>query len=93
MHYTPHQIEVSASGNTVWINSGVDGSCIGRFDKRFGLDVHRSGTEQLQGMSECLHCTHGPAGYAEWREFQQLMYKHYNIAIPDLLLQFPERPS
>lgn len=54
-------IDVSSEGSTVWINS-ADGSCIGRFSKRFGLDVHRTLTEQMAGGSQCLHCTHEPQG-------------------------------
>ena len=57
MDQLPDQVQVSQDGQTVWVHS-ADGSTVGRFSKRFGLDVHRTVTEQLQGASQCLHCTH-----------------------------------
>lgn len=33
------QVQVSACGTTVWVH-GLDGSTVGRFSKRFGMDVH-----------------------------------------------------
>jgi hypothetical protein len=78
---THYYIDVSADGRTVWVN-GADGSCIGRFSKKFGLDVHKSAVDQLAGGSECLHCTHEPAGPAAWTEFRQQMQLHYQIDVP-----------
>ena len=83
-----HQIEVNEAGNTVWVNSGIDGSCIGRFSKKYGMDVHKTGTQQLAGEGECIHCTHEPAGKEEWHLFIQLMLKHYDVVIPSSLLEF-----
>lgn len=42
-----HEVVVSGDGATVWVN-GPDGSCIGRFSKRFGIDVHHTGTRQAE---------------------------------------------
>ena len=74
-------IDVSADRRTVWVN-GSDGSCIGRFSKRFGLDVHKTSTEQVVGGSPCLHCTHEPAGPAEWDRFREQILFHYQIDVP-----------
>ncbi len=79
---TRPQVEVSACGNTVWVNSHLDGSCIGRFSKRHGIDVHRTGTEQALGAGECLYCTHGPAGREEWDKFREAMLTHYGVNLP-----------
>ncbi len=43
-----YSIDVSALGDTVWV-TGDDGSCVGRFSMRFGIDVHRTVTEQMAG--------------------------------------------
>lgn len=73
-------IDVSQDGNTVWVTA-ADGSCVGRFSRCFGMDVHRTVSEQLAGGKQCLHCTHAPAGEAEWREFCDLMLQHHNIPV------------
>ena len=74
-------IEVSADGRTVWVHAS-DGSCVGRFSKTFGLDVHKTLAGQIEGGSQCLYCTHEPAGAREWNEFRAQMLAHHNIEVP-----------
>lgn len=74
-------IDVSAAGDTVWV-TGHDGSCVGRFSKRFGIDVHRTVTEQLAGADQCLHCTHTAAGVDEWHVFREAVQMHHGIYVP-----------
>lgn len=76
-----YSIDVSAAGDTVWV-TGHDGSCVGRFSKRFGIDVHRTVTEQLSGADQCLHCTHGAAGEPEWQVFREAVLRHHAIDVP-----------
>lgn len=77
----PYSIGVSSLGDTVWVTAH-DGSCVGRFSKRFGIDVHRTVTEQLAGADQCLQCTHEPAGVIEWSVFREVIMKHYEIEVP-----------
>ncbi|RCW65152.1 hypothetical protein [Pseudorhodoferax soli] len=80
-----HEINADPARGTVWVN-GYDGSSIGRFSKRFGIDVHRTGTAQLAGEGECLVCTHGPADHATWLLFIEAMQQHHGVQVqPDLL--------
>ena len=72
MDQHPDQVQVSQDGQTVWVHS-MDGSTVGRFSRRFGLDVHRTVTEQLQGAPQCLHCTHEVPSHADWVLFWRLM--------------------
>lgn len=81
------QVEVSADGSTVWVLA-LDGSTVGRFSKRFGLDVHTTVTEQLNGLSQCLNCTHEPAGLNEWHMFRESMKQYYEIEVPHDLIKF-----
>ena len=85
--FDPDQIVLSADGSTVWVHA-LDGSTVGRFSKRFGMDVHTTVTAQLQGAGQCLHCTHAPAGEPEWRQFVDLMREHHGIAVPPSLVEF-----
>lgn len=73
-------VQVSADGKTVWVHA-ADGSTVGRFSVRFGVDIHRTATEQLKGASECLHCTHQPASEDDWTLFVELMQRHHGIAV------------
>ncbi|WP_081069221.1 hypothetical protein [Burkholderia diffusa] len=82
-----YSIEVSAAGDTVWV-AGRDGSCVGRFSKRFGIDVHRPVVEQLAGADQCLHCTHQAAGAEEWRVFRGAIQMHHGIDVPVDAIEF-----
>lgn len=75
------ELQLSDTGNTLWVHAS-DGSTVGRFDKRFGIDLHSTVTEQMAGKSQCLFCTHEPAGLAEWEQFRAGMLKHYGFTIP-----------
>lgn len=73
-------VQCSADESTVWVHD-LDGSTVGRFSKRFGMDVHTSVTQQLSGAGQCLHCTHEPAGRSEWLKFCDLMVEHHGIGV------------
>lgn len=82
-----YAIDVSSAGDTVWVTAS-DGSCVGRFSKRFGIDVHRTVTEQLAGAQQCLYCTHERAGEVEWQAFREAMLRHYRIDVPAETITF-----
>lgn len=85
---TEDQIQVSDDGGTVWVHSCTDGSTVGRFSKRFGIDVHRTMTDQMAGGEQCLSCSHEPAGPEDWRRFVELMMVHHGVVIPFELIRF-----
>jgi hypothetical protein len=80
-------VQLSNDGSTVWVTA-ADGSCVGRFSKKFGLDVHTTATEQLDGKPECLHCTHSPAGPDEWAMFCTKVKAHHQIVVPVDLIRW-----
>ena len=86
------QIQVSEDGGTLWVHA-LDGSTVGRFSKRFGIDVHRTMTEQMAGGEQCLSCSHEPAGPDDWRRFIDLMKVHHGVVIPYDLIEFPAPTS
>lgn len=83
-----HEICVDATGGTVWVNA-IDGSCIGRFSKRFGIDVHRTATAQLAGEDQCLMCTHEPGDAKAWADFVEAMRYHHGVEVPRDTLAWP----
>lgn len=82
-----YEIQVSTCGNTVWINA-EDGSSIARFSKRFGIDVHNSTTDQLEGKPQCLYCTHTKPTLKDWITFRQKVLEHFSIELPLNLIKF-----
>lgn len=74
-----YEVVTSFDGQTLWVNA-ADGSCIGRFSKKFGIDVHKDAKAQAAG-TQCLFCTHEPAGSAEWDQFCHSIFEHYSIVI------------
>lgn len=85
MDTSMHDIQVSSNGNTVWV-TGFDGTCIGRFSKRFGLDVHTTMTDQINGKKECLYCTHQTANEDDWKMFVHQIKINYDIEVPGNLV-------
>ena len=83
-----NQIQVDAAKATVWVHTALDGSTVGRFSKRFGMDVHTTIPEQMAGASQCLHCTHQQPTVDEWHLFCDLIFQHYRISVPKDLIQF-----
>lgn len=81
------RIEIIRSPNTVWVNSS-DGVCIGRFDKRFGIDIHQGIDDVLASKPQCLYCTHAPAGIVEWMTFIDKMKEFHGVDIPADTLTF-----
>lgn len=81
------RVQVSADRRTVWVHAD-DGSTVGRFSKVFGMDVHTTLNEQLQGAGQCLHCTHEAPGQAEWDEFCDLLQARHGIAVDRTAISF-----
>ncbi|WP_425953309.1 hypothetical protein [Ralstonia pseudosolanacearum] len=81
------EIQVSGRGDTVWVNAS-DGTCVGRFSKRFGIDVHRTIEEMMGGAGQCLFCTHGVAGPDEWDQFRAAVKEHFGIDVPADTISF-----
>ncbi len=85
MKQLEEQIEKSPDGNTVWVHA-LDGSTVGRFSAVFGMDVHTTATEQMEGKSQCLYCTHTKPTQEDWLKFCELMQTHYRIEVSTELM-------
>ena len=88
-------VQVADDLSTVWVH-GYDGSTVGRFSVRFGIDIHRTATDQIEGAPQCLHCTHEAPSHHDWLTFCDLMQKLRNISVPVEILgteQFKQTPQ
>lgn len=72
--------QVMWDGKTVWVNSGIDGSCIGRFGK-VGMDVNLPETEQMETGARSLESFRDQT-MEGWGKFCGLMHKHYGVTVP-----------
>lgn len=82
-----HSVQISADGRTLWVHA-KDGSTVGRFSKRFGMDVHTTVSEQLDGAGQCLACTHTQPSSEDWKTFISLMRQHYGVTVPANAMSF-----
>ena len=53
-----YEIQYSENREKLWVHCST-GETVGRFDTRFGMDIHTTVAEQMKGEGQCLHCTHG----------------------------------
>jgi hypothetical protein len=42
----------------------------------------------MAGADQCVHCTHGGVGAAEWQEFRDAVRRHHGIVVPADAIQF-----
>lgn len=71
------QVLVSQDGRSVWVNDH-QGCCIGRWSAQ-GMDVHKTGDEQMSTGLQCLFCDEGP-----YELFQEKMFEFHEIKLRDL---------
>jgi hypothetical protein len=64
----------------LWIHS-TKGETVARFDVRFGMDIHCSLEEQLQGNPQCLHCTHEKPTKQDFYTFCRKVKELFNVKI------------
>lgn len=72
--------EITTDGITVWVASGENGHCLGRFG-RMGIDVHQPPSDD--SGRECLHCTHAPVTAKDWETFKAKMLEHHGVEVSD----------
>lgn len=87
----PHEVIISACRTRLWVNSGEDGSCLGRVDLRSGIDLHLTVAEQFNTGRQCLDCTHLPPTKDEWNRFRAGLLEHYGVDVPEDALDFEKQ--
>lgn len=83
-----HEVIYSYNHQKLWINSSVDGSNIARFDTRFGMDIHNSITDQMNGKPQCLYCTHTKPTEEDFNTFCKKVKEIFNININKSKIKF-----
>ena len=73
--------EIISDGKTVWINDAT-GCCIGRLS-RFGIDIHKTGEEQMLTGTQCLDCAHDVPKDEMWCYFTASMLRNHGVLVPE----------
>jgi len=78
MHIMPkvRKYDIIFGHRAVWVNDAI--GCLGRFGVR-GIDIHRTIQEQLDGLPQCLHCTHEMTDLADWDTFKVKMMEFHQV--------------
>lgn len=74
--------EVCSNTQTVWVNSGETGCCLGRFSK-MGIDVHHDVDAQMRDGKQCLDCTHTQPTVEDWYRFVHTMLHVYGVLVDE----------
>ena len=73
-------VEIWWDGRTVWVND-QSGCCIGRFSA-LGVDVHRTGEQQMATGQQCLDCVHDLGPTDAWERFRTSMQQCHGVTVP-----------
>ncbi|MHD0644441.1 hypothetical protein ACYPKM_02240 [Pseudomonas aeruginosa] len=83
-------VQEGSDAHTMWVHAS-DGSTVGRFSRRFGIDLHNTVSAQLNGASQCLHCTHTPGTKEDWKTFRDKMLETFNFYVDPKIISFREK--
>lgn len=84
----PTNIQIAANGLTLWVHCPVDGTTVGWFYFRFGMDVHNTFAAQLGGAPQCLQCAHEPPTEQDWKDFRTAMQQHHGLPVDSAIRRF-----
>jgi len=83
---------IESNGRVVWVNDAT-GCCIGRFSGA-GVDVHRSGPDQVRYGTQCLACFHDGTPAENWVRFKRAMIQFHDVQVPEYFRpEFAKEPA
>lgn len=77
-----YEVQTEPQRRKIWVHAS-DGSTVGRFDARAGIDIHNTVQDQLAGKPQCLHCTHGRPTSEDWRTFRRHARELWSLDIAE----------
>ncbi|MEK6828997.1 MAG: hypothetical protein AABY15_02640 [Nanoarchaeota archaeon] len=75
-----YEVQYSENREKLWVHCST-GETVGRFDRRFGMDIHTTIEQQMKGASQCLLCTHDPADEETFDQFCEKAKELWGIEI------------
>ena len=77
---TKKHIQIQSDGTTVWVHCG--GETIARFGM-YGIDIHNTILNQMNGQCQCLFCSHTKTTFDDWKTFVEQVKKLYQIEVSE----------
>lgn len=75
-----YHVQYCPSKLKLWVHCST-GDTVGRFDTRFGMDIHNTLEDQMNGASQCLKCTHSRPERKDFEEFCHKAKALWNVDI------------
>lgn len=75
-----YEVQYSENREKLWVHCS-NGETVGRFDRRFGIDIHTTMEEQIKGADQCLFCTHEPATEEVFDQFCEKVKELWDVEI------------
>ena len=82
-----YEIQYSQNKEKLWVHCS-NGETVGRYDTRFGMDIHHTIEEQAEGMPQCLNCTHGKSNPEEFELFCAEAKENWGVEIDKSQIEF-----
>ena len=80
MNKLTYEVQYSANKEKLWVHCS-NGETVGRYDTRFGMDIHHTIEEQMNGKPQCINCTHGKSNLKEFEEFCRISRELWGVEI------------
>lgn len=82
-----YEIQYSSNKEKLWIHCS-NGETVGRYDSRFGMDIHHTIEEQQEGKPQCFNCTHGKSNPEEFDLFCKTAKEMWGVDIDKSKIEF-----
>jgi hypothetical protein len=82
-----YELQYSATKDTLWVHCS-SGETVARYDTRFGMDIHTTIQEQINGKDQCLMCTHGKSNKEELDQFCDKVKELWGVEIDKSEINF-----
>ena len=82
-----YEVQYSVNREKLWVHCST-GETVARYDIRFGMDIHTTIQEQMDGAGQCLMCTHGKSNPEEFGRFCDKINELWGVEIDKTQISF-----
>lgn len=82
-----YEVQYSENKEKLWVHCST-GETVARYDTRFGMDIHTTIQEQMNGKDQCLMCTHGKSNKKEFDSFCEKVKELWGVIIDKSKIEF-----
>lgn len=82
-----YQVQYSCDKLRIWVHCS-SGETVARYDTRFGMDIHTTIKQQMDGENQCLMCSHGKSNLDEFNKFCDKVKELWGVKIDKTQIEF-----